>query len=651
MELAFAASRPVAQLSAGVNKGVSQPWQRAKTHRTQVNAELAGASVLASACALHAKAQSKRGGRRAAPVRQNPVRVQRRAAADLQDLVHLGGTAAEKALAVNLDSKFYGSFAEIGAGQEVSRTFLQAGAAAGTVARSISAYDMKMSDVNYGKASWGLEAKRYVTQERLKQMLDTEYDIVEKNLRSLKGEDACFFAFADTLAAKAFNSNRECEGWIGLTYQANPKEARSTVILHIRMSQPSAQLQGQAIGVLGTNLIYLCKSLTDPYLITSFLLDGLSIRDDEGGGGRIEIDFVDFQGPAFKDVDCRLVAFRLIQLRIANGVILEPDSDGKYKMAVPNNFLYKRPVIVERSRFKPPTLMHTEVMEAAARKLKSEGDTDKEALKIMNLQIDDLTVPTGWQETKERLERIKTIAAADTVRNGQLSREEFMNLTGDMKEEDADAIFKELSLGGDSISVDALINITNGGDSVLATDFIDRMEMLQALKYPIILSNFKRNHQLVRYLSRYTNLPIIIAVGGGGYDLQRALFNPKSYSNEEGGMLRAFGNLFESRSNRIFTYPAIDEEGNVIPCELPEGSINPLGNAWVGSEARDPAQNKAFRYGSESVMNLIESGSSEWEEFVPEGVAAICKSHAWFSRLKAGTQISPTVYTFLNNLK
>lgn len=436
------------------------------------------------------------------------------------------------------------------------------------------------------------------------------------------------------------------------------------MILHIRMSQPTAQLQGQEIGVLGTNLIYLCKSLTDPYLITSFLLDGMSIRDDEGGGGRIEIDFVDFQGPAFKGVDPRLVAFRLIQLRIANRVILEPGSDGKYKMAVPNNFLYKRPVIVERSRFRPPTRMHKEVIEAAARKLKSEGDTDKEALKIMNLQIDDLTVPTGWQETKERLERMKAIAAADTARDGLLSREEFMTLTGEMEEEDANALFKELSLGGDSISVDALMNITNGGDSVLATDFIDRMEMLQALKYPIILSNFKRNHQLARYLSRYTALPIIIAVGGGGYDLQRALFNPKSYSNEEGGMLRAFGNLFESRSNRIFTYPAIDEEGNVSPCDLPDGneqqlyqylesigSIVPLGNAWVGVEARDPAKNKAFRYGSESVTRQIQSGSSEWEEYVPEGVAAICKSHAWFSRVTAGTPISPTVYRFLNNLK
>jgi len=655
MALAFAAGRPVVGLHP-----VSQAWRARKAETPQVHAEFLGASV-ATACAIHAKAKGKRPCRRAArPVRQS-TKIQRRVAEDLQELVHLGGTAAEKALAVNLDSNFYGSFAEIGAGQEVSRTFLQAGAAAGTVARSISAYDMKMSDVNYGKA------KRYVTQERLQQMLETEYDIVDSNLRDLKGDEARFFAFATTVAAKAYGSDRECEGWMGLTYQANPSEEKSTVILHIRMSQPTAQLQGEAIGVLGTNLIYLCKNLSDPYLITSFLMDGMSISDEPGGGGRIEIDYVDFQGPSFKEVDSRLVAFRLIQLRLANGVILEPGSDGDYKMAVPNNFLYKRPVIVERSRFKPVTKMHTEVVEAAARKLKKEG-TEKEALKIMNLQIDDLTVPVSWPETKARLERMRKIAKADTERDGELSKEEFKSLImkSDSQEEmdRVEALFLELSGGSQSISVDALMNVTNGGDSVLATDFIDRMEMLQALKYPIILSNIKRTHQLVRFLSRYTGANIVIAVGGGGYDLQRALFNPKSYSDEEGGMLRAFGNLFERRKTNIFTYPSIDEEGNLSPCKLPEGneqklyeylesigSIVKLDSAWVSTEAREPETNQAFRFGSESVMKLIEDGSSDWEQYVPESVVERCKSHAWFSRLQSGTPISPQLYEFLNNLK
>ncbi|CAK9063202.1 unnamed protein product [Durusdinium trenchii] len=480
MELAFVAPRLV---SAPVGTVPSLPWRRVTKADSQIELGSATLATAATACALSAKA-NRRWLRKS---RRHSVRVRRCAVEELRKMVHLGGTPAEKALAVNLDDKFYGSFAEIGAGQEVSRTFLQAGAAAGTVARSISAYDMKMSDVNYG------QAKRYVTRERLEQMLNTEYDLVEKTLRKQRGDDACFFAFATTVAAKAYNSDRECEGWVGLTYQSKPGEERSTVILHIRMSQPTAQLQGEAIGVLGTNLIYLCKGLSDPYLITSFLLDGMALSDEPGGGGRIEVDYVDFKGPPFQSVDPRLLAFRLIQLRIANGVILQPDSNGNYKMAVPNNFLYKCPVIVERSRFKPVTFMHTEVLEATERKLRSEGGEDKPPLSVMNLQIDDLTVPVSWQETKVRLDRMKEIYAADTYRDGKLSMEEFTALVdGSLSQEETRSIFNELSMGGDSISVDALMNITNGDDSVLASDFIDRMELLQELNYPILLSNIKR---------------------------------------------------------------------------------------------------------------------------------------------------------------
>eukprot|EP00438_Fugacium_kawagutii_P019503 Skav235636 [mRNA] locus=scaffold358:435916:438350:- [translate_table: standard] len=181
MDVAFVASRaPLGpgDLSRALRR---QPWAP-QARQTQVNAELAGASVLA-ACVVGAKALPSRKCRSFPRRSGRAAKVQRCSSSDLKKLVHLGGTASEKALDVNLDSKFYGSFAEIGAGQEVSRTFLTAGAAAGTVARSMSAYDMKMSDLDYGKA------KRYVTQERLQQMLDTEYDIVESNLRSVKGDE------------------------------------------------------------------------------------------------------------------------------------------------------------------------------------------------------------------------------------------------------------------------------------------------------------------------------------------------------------------------------------------------------------------------------------------------------------------------------
>ncbi|CAK8997450.1 unnamed protein product, partial [Durusdinium trenchii] len=290
---------------------------------------------------------------------------------ELIELKDLGSSSFDKALQVNLDPTIYGSFAEIGAGQEVSRTFLTAGAAAGTVARSLSAYDMRISDVEYG------EAKRYVTQERLMQMLTKEYDTLEASIRSAKNAETRFFALATTLAAKAYNSDRECEGWVGINFQHEAKASPSTVQLHVRMCDQTAPLQGEAIGRLGTNLIYLCNFAKDPVVITSLLLDAIE-------EGRLEVDFVQFDGPAFpkEKVDYRLLAMKMVEFKLAPSVLLLYDaSTQKYAHAVPNNAFYKRPVVVQRSRFKPVTFAHREVIQAAASKLKSElGPDSKEVM-------------------------------------------------------------------------------------------------------------------------------------------------------------------------------------------------------------------------------------------------------------------------------
>eukprot|EP00434_Breviolum_minutum_P022821 symbB.v1.2.020136.t1/scaffold1677.1/size106310/3 len=297
-----------------------------------------------------------------------------RAWEEVSGLKDLGSTSFDKALQVNLDPNIYGSFAEIGAGQEVSRTFLTAGAAAGTVARSLSAYDMQISDVTYGKA------KRYVTQERLQQMLKTEYDTLEASIREEKGTETRFFSFATTLAAKAYMSDRECEGWVGMMFQHKAGEQPSTVQLHIRMCDETAQLQGEAIGRLGTNLIYLCNFAKDPVVITSFLLDAIE-------EGRLEVDFVQFDGPGFpkETVDYRLLAMKMVEFKVAPSVLLVYDATiQSYVHAVPNNAFYKRPVVVQRSRFKPVTFAHQEVIEAAAKKLKGELSSDsREVLKVV----------------------------------------------------------------------------------------------------------------------------------------------------------------------------------------------------------------------------------------------------------------------------
>src|ERR1700726_3394944 len=159
-------------------------------------------------------------------------------------------TTNRKALTVNLDEAKYGTFAEIGAGQEVARQFFQAGGAAGTIAKSISAYDMKFSDAIYGKAA------RYLSRERLGLMLDHEYDLLIQRLSAVRGDRTAFFVFADTVAAKSFKGTNEAHGWMGVRFQPEPNTEPSTIILHVRMWDKENILQQQALGIIGVNLVY-----------------------------------------------------------------------------------------------------------------------------------------------------------------------------------------------------------------------------------------------------------------------------------------------------------------------------------------------------------------------------------------------------------
>ncbi|MEC9314378.1 MAG: TonB-dependent receptor, partial [Pseudomonadota bacterium] len=155
-----------------------------------------------------------------------------------------------KALEVNLDEIRYGSFAEIGAGQEVVRWFFRVGGAAGTIAKSISAYDMKVSDDIYGKAP------RYVCRERLEAMLDIEYKLNIERLSEQRGDNTAFFAFADTVSARNYHGTNECHGWLGIRFQTEPHAAPSDIIIHVRMLDNENALQQEALGIIGVNLIY-----------------------------------------------------------------------------------------------------------------------------------------------------------------------------------------------------------------------------------------------------------------------------------------------------------------------------------------------------------------------------------------------------------
>jgi hypothetical protein len=221
--------------------------------------------------------------------------------------------ARDKALAINLDPRRYGTFAEIGAGQEVVRWFFRAGGAAGTIAKSISAYDMTVSDAIYGSCD------RYVCRERLEKMLEYEYALNCERLRERRGNQTAFFAFADTVVARSFRGNHECHGWMGVTFQSHPRDQASRIVLHVRMLDSETTLQQEALGIVGVNLLYGAFFLfSEPDVLVESLLDGL-------GTARIEIDMIEFSGIEFRHVDNRVMSLRLVQLGLSGAAMFAED--------------------------------------------------------------------------------------------------------------------------------------------------------------------------------------------------------------------------------------------------------------------------------------------------------------------------------------
>ena len=258
-------------------------------------------------------------------------------------------STAQKALAINLDPVWYGSFAEIGAGQEVARWFFKVGAAAGTISKSISAYDMAVSDAIYGRS------KRYVSRERLQSMLDYEHALNLERLRSSRGDRTAFFAFADTVAARNFQGTNECHGWMGVKFQAHPRDADSQVIIHVRMLDQENSLQQEALGIVGVNLLYAAFFLHHkPELMLESLLDNLTTK-------RIEIDMIEFSGIEFRHVDNRVMSLQLVQLGLSGAAMFGPSGE----VLQPSEILRKRPVLVERGSFRPVTKVNLDMINAA----------------------------------------------------------------------------------------------------------------------------------------------------------------------------------------------------------------------------------------------------------------------------------------------
>ena len=262
-----------------------------------------------------------------------------------------------KALSLNLDASIYGTLAEIGAGQEVARWFLSVGAASGTVAKTISAYDKTVSDDIYGAGT------RYVSKERILAMIDHEYKLLLDRLTPARGKDTCFFVFADTVAARNYQGTNEQHGWLGIRFQTAPGSQPSQMLLHINLCDSTAQSQQQAIGILGVNLVYAAFHQTSA---KEAFLEGLF---DELSIARIEIDVIEFGGPTFADQDARSWCLELLRREMAHAIVF----DSEARVVEPSSVLRKRPLLVMRGSFSHPELFDPSLFQAARQQLLAEG--------------------------------------------------------------------------------------------------------------------------------------------------------------------------------------------------------------------------------------------------------------------------------------
>jgi len=283
----------------------------------------------------------------------------------------------EKALQVNLDDRRYGTFAEIGAGQEVVRWFFQAGGAAGTISKSISAYDMQVSDAIYG------ECDRYVSRRRLESMLCHEQHLNRQRLETKRCENTTFFTFADTVSARNYHGTNDCHAWLGVEFQHEAGAADSRVVLHVRLLDNSNAEQQHAIGILGVNLIYGTFFLADdPRALLKSLCDDLTRE-------RIEIDLVDVSGPAFDGVDNRVLSLRLVELGLTGAAMFA--SNGEVLQSA--EALRKRPLLVQRGRFRPLTHVNMDMLASARERFVSMLGEDGDALlPVMEMSMHDLAI-------------------------------------------------------------------------------------------------------------------------------------------------------------------------------------------------------------------------------------------------------------------
>lgn len=455
----------------------------------------------------------------------------------------------QKALQINLNRQIYGSFAEIGAGQEVARYFFVAGGASGTVAQTISAYDMVFSDSLYGKETSG----RYVCESRVRKMIDHEYSLLNDRLAQTRGKDTCFFAFANTVATSSYDKHNEGHGWVGCRFQLTPNSSPNDVVLHIRMAESSAQEQQKSLGVIGVNLIHACFNYhhSREDFIAS-LMDHLSSK-------KIEIDMIKFTGPNYGEVDNRLMSLELVRRGYTNAVMFNENGE----TVLPQEVLYKKNILAVRGSYRPPTWVNLDMIEKGRKHF--------------------------LNDTKEKPEDTLTIAEMTInvfVKDGQYDFE----------------------------------------------DFLARVDMICALNYQVMVTNYPEYFRLSSYFSRFTKKSIGIVLGVYNF---KQIFEDEYLKTLEGGVLESLGLLFRNNV-KVYVYPFKDEKDN---------SLFTTQNIDVSKKTRhlydylkDSAQindiddydPKLLHIYSRKVLNMILNNEANWEAMVPASVAKTIKDKCLF---------------------
>ncbi len=305
-------------------------------------------------------------------------------------------TPIQKALRINLDDNIYGSMVEIGAGQEVARQFFRAGSASGTIAKTMSAYDKDFSDAIYGKEEDG----RYVCKDRLMNMLDHEYGLLEERLDRKSFPDRKYFAFADTVTTLNYVKTNQGHGWIGVRFQKDSNKKWNEIIIHVNLHDQDAKLQQETVGILGTNLLHACFYLTEPKEILKELYDNLSRSN-------LDIDMVNFFGPDFKNVDNRLLSLSLVKEGMTDGVIFTPDGLNHQ----PSEILYKKNILTLRGSFRPVTKVNIDMLENGLKEFKADKKVKQENIQVLfEITLSNLKA-AGEVDEQDFLDRVDILCS------------------------------------------------------------------------------------------------------------------------------------------------------------------------------------------------------------------------------------------------